>query len=290
MPSLLLVDDSDRRLDAEVGARARRLLCPGHEREEDCQVCRRVRAGLHPDLLAISPDGARIPVDAVRTAIAFSAGRPYEARHRVVTIARAELLGPEGANALLKSLEEPSDSLTWILTTSTPDSLLPTIRSRCHLIRLARRSPAELRAAFGKAGVSESDADELAAFGFSPEDDVDIEEARARRAKVLSALGSGTGSALLLLAEEIAEEALQRRMLASLLRDAAVLAGGAGREAIRHSGIADELASLAARYSPEALRRASTDLDLLGEDASRTRNMRLVCESVLLDLRQARVG
>src|SRR5206468_3033411 len=107
--ALLLTGPSEARLERESRRLAARLLCPGDDPDTSCRSCRRVTAGLHPDFLSVEPEGVQIRVDRVREALAFSAGRPYESARRVARIARADLLGVEAGNALLKSLEEPGE-------------------------------------------------------------------------------------------------------------------------------------------------------------------------------------
>jgi DNA polymerase-3 subunit delta' len=70
--------------------------------------------------------------------------RPYEGKARVFLIEDADKLNDSSANALLKVLEEPPHTSHIILLTSRPDMLLPTMRSRCHLIRFSSLSPEEI--------------------------------------------------------------------------------------------------------------------------------------------------
>jgi DNA polymerase-3 subunit delta' len=70
--------------------------------------------------------------------------RPYEGKARVFLIEDADKLNDSSANALLKVLEEPPHTSHIILLTSRPDMLLPTIRSRCQLIRFSPLSPEEI--------------------------------------------------------------------------------------------------------------------------------------------------
>ena len=133
--------------------------------------------GFHPDFLSVEPERFQIQVDRVREAIAFGAGRPYESARRVARILRADLLGVEGANALLKSLEEPGARFRWILTTTRPESLLPTIRSRAAAVALPSRSRAERENAWIERGFSEDDARDLVQF--LPEEGAEA-EARSR--------------------------------------------------------------------------------------------------------------
>ena len=66
-------------------------------------------------------------------------------KRRVVIISKAEDMNDESSNALLKTLEEPSTDTMFILTTAHPERLLPTIRSRCHIIRFEPLTPEEIQ-------------------------------------------------------------------------------------------------------------------------------------------------
>jgi len=65
-------------------------------------------------------------------------------RRRVVIISRADEMNEEASNALLKILEEPTGNTLFLLTSAYPDRLLPTIRSRCHLVRFDVLSASEI--------------------------------------------------------------------------------------------------------------------------------------------------
>ena len=111
------------------------LLAEGQEEPED--VRRRVLAGVHPDLTWVEPRGAHeILVDDVRTRVVREVAlRPFEASKRVFVIAEAERMNDESQNALLKTLEEPSPFAHFVLVSSAPGRLLPTIPSRCRHVR-----------------------------------------------------------------------------------------------------------------------------------------------------------
>ncbi|NTU67942.1 MAG: DNA polymerase III subunit delta' [Chlorobiaceae bacterium] len=71
---------------------------------------------------------------------------PREGGRKVFIISQAERLHPSAANKLLKLLEEPPAHVIFILVSSRPESVLPTIRSRCQLIAFQRVKPLELEA------------------------------------------------------------------------------------------------------------------------------------------------
>jgi DNA polymerase-3 subunit delta' len=98
----------------------------------ECAQCTRIERGVHPDVLLIEPgDSGSIKIEPIRDAIDRASYRPFEGKRRVVTINDADALVPAAQNALLKTLEEPPPSSVFILTTSRPDMLLQTVRSRC---------------------------------------------------------------------------------------------------------------------------------------------------------------
>lgn len=294
--ALLLTGPSEARLEEESRSLAARLLCPGETPEDPCGSCRRVRAGLHPDLLTIEPEGVQIRVDRIREALAFAAGRPYEGALRVARVLRADLLGLEAGNALLKSLEEPGQRFRWILTSSRPESLLATIRSRCTRAALPEPGVLERQREWKSRGFSDEDARDLVLFA---SDDVEdpaarLAEGRALRQAILTALEEGLGAgrlvSLLLLAEQLGPRGVEEsRILAELLADAALASGSPLTDAIRNHAVAGKLAQLARRVSAAALREAAAAAADPPPDTRRG-NRRLHYEKLLLSLFAARTG
>lgn len=134
---------------------AKALLCPtgrpmqpcGH-----CPSCRTAAAASHPDLLTVSKpaDRTALPVGLLigdgdrrnREGLCHDLSlRPMMARRRVAIVDDADDLNDEGANCLLKTLEEPPPSAVLILLSASADRQLPTIRSRCQLIRFKPLAP-----------------------------------------------------------------------------------------------------------------------------------------------------
>ena len=112
-----------------------------------CTSCVRIARGTHADVLLIEPgETGSIKVDQVRDAIERSAYRPFEGRRRIVIIDEAEAMQAEAQNALLKTLEEPPAASMFVLVTSRPDMLLPTVRSRCQRLRFGRLAPSDVAA------------------------------------------------------------------------------------------------------------------------------------------------
>ncbi len=103
-----------------------------------CQTCRRIAAMQHPDLQIIQAEkkGGVLKVDAIRGIQRWLHLKPYQAPYRVALFLRFEEANPSAANALLKTLEEAPPHALLLLTASAPEDLLPTIVSRCEILRL----------------------------------------------------------------------------------------------------------------------------------------------------------
>ena len=101
---------------------------------DECSVCVKINNGNHPDIHVLADDGESIKIENIRMLIGSIQLRSFEAKTKVFLIQNAERLTIEASNALLKTLEEPSRDSLIILTTSMPEYLLATIRSRCQVV------------------------------------------------------------------------------------------------------------------------------------------------------------
>lgn len=107
-----------------------------------CEVCRRVKRGSHPDVRVISPEGAaNYIIEQIRDIIHDVSLSPAEARRKIFILDAADTLNDASANAFLKTLEEPPDDVVIILLATTYDGVLPTISSRCQVVRFKRMAP-----------------------------------------------------------------------------------------------------------------------------------------------------
>jgi DNA polymerase-3 subunit delta' len=119
---------------------AKTLHCtPALQTGKACQHCRDcllVEAHTHPDLTCIVPEktGKGIKIEQVRQFIEQS-NQTTSSPYKIIIIHPADSLLVAASNALLKNLEEPTSRTLFILITDKPGHLLPTIRSRCQLIR-----------------------------------------------------------------------------------------------------------------------------------------------------------
>jgi DNA polymerase-3 subunit delta' len=101
-----------------------------------CWSCQHTAQSAHPDVMVVTPDGARIKIDQVRSLQRDLSLSPYRGRWRACIITDFHLATTEAANALLKTLEEPPAHAMLILTATDASLLLPTIVSRCQALAL----------------------------------------------------------------------------------------------------------------------------------------------------------
>jgi DNA polymerase-3 subunit delta' len=126
------------------------LLChqPGAEGQAcgSCADCRLLQVGNHPDAIRIAPDGegarGEIRAEQVRALCSRENLTPTRGAHKVLVLRPAEAMNAFAANSLLKTLEEPVPSSTWVLVAARPHQLPATIRSRCQRVDLPPPSEA----------------------------------------------------------------------------------------------------------------------------------------------------
>ena len=104
-----------------------------------CRDCRKVFRKTHPDVITVEPESsgrrAEMKVDQIRRIVSEAYIMPSEAQRKVYVLSRADTMNRSAQNALLKLLEEPPRSAAFILAAERAESLLPTVRSRCELLR-----------------------------------------------------------------------------------------------------------------------------------------------------------
>ncbi len=137
-----------------AAARAMAAELLSAESPDPASVRARVASGAHPDLTWVAPSGAHeILVGDIDVPVVSAASRtPFEAGCRVFVIERADELGDEAANRMLKTLEEPASFVHLILLSDRLAEVLPTIRSRCQLVRFNAPSVEETAAELVRQG------------------------------------------------------------------------------------------------------------------------------------------
>ena len=137
------------------------LLCPTDD--PTCNVCRRAMGGNHADLVPVHPEGrANLGVEQARAVVAQAALSPVEGARKVFLFEEAGLMTDQAANALLKTLEEPTRTTVFILVAESEDEFPSTVASRCRTIHFGRVSEGQLVEAFVSTGMSADDAEGLA--------------------------------------------------------------------------------------------------------------------------------
>jgi DNA polymerase-3 subunit delta' len=103
-----------------------------------CRDCKQFAAMQHPDLSLVEDDdgSGTIKVNQIRELQHSLSLAPYQARYRIALLQRFENANANAQNALLKTLEEAPPRVVLLLTCTSPESLLPTIVSRCEILRL----------------------------------------------------------------------------------------------------------------------------------------------------------
>jgi DNA polymerase III subunit delta' len=167
------------------------ILCPDHC--GTCTICGRVLRGIHPDVVILEPEGYTYPIEAIREAVSQAALSPMEGKRRIIVVEEADRIVERSQNALLKALEEPNPSVTWVLVTSVLQPILPTILSRCRIVEFAPVPEAELAAVVRTRGALD---DEEAA--------VLVRAARGDLVRAISLVEDGATRALRTLAIDVA--------------------------------------------------------------------------------------
>ena len=142
----------------------------------ECSGCRLAACGEHPDITIIEKgnplvrDGSKtrasIPVDDIREMNRICSQYPMEGGNRAVIIQDAENMTFQAQNSLLKILEEPPQNTYFILTSSHPDQLLITVKSRCRPLKIIPWDSEYIRKILTEEGVSAERAEKSAAAAF----------------------------------------------------------------------------------------------------------------------------
>ena len=270
----------------------------------ECGSCKRIARGVHPDIIVVEPgDSGSIKIEQLRDVIDRSQYRPFEGKRRVVIIDEADAAGADAQSALLKTLEEPPSASVFILVSSMPDALLPTVLSRCPRLRFGPLTPAEVaRVLMQDHGYSEQDARAAAAdadgsIGRALESrSEDLTEARDAAERVLQETARNTDPVKRIhLARDLtdgkgtpAEErnrlAVQLRSLGSLLRDVGIIASGADRVMLANADLEARLEKLSSSYDAERSLRAYAAVDRALAALDRNASPKVVADWLLLEL------
>ena len=116
------------------------LLCEKGEADccNKCHSCKQAQSGNHPDIIRVTHEKPNtIGVDDIRDQVNNDILiKPYQGPYKIYIIADADLMSPQAQNALLKTIEEPPEYAVIFLLTENAEVLLPTINSRCVMLKL----------------------------------------------------------------------------------------------------------------------------------------------------------
>ena len=118
------------------------LQCQNRQEDGDacgkCQSCKQAVSGNHPDIIRVTHEKPNtISVDDIREQVNNDIViKPYSSKYKIYIIPEADLMTVQAQNALLKTIEEPPEYAVIMLLTENAETLLPTIRSRCVMMKL----------------------------------------------------------------------------------------------------------------------------------------------------------
>lgn len=233
-----------------------------------CKACRALAAGTHPDFFQIQPESETkaapaIRIEAVRKLQEEIARIPLLSERRVVIMQEADKMNEAAANCLLKTIEEPSGQVVFILLTSRPSALLDTIISRCMRVEFGILQPEELVAILHQQGIEEPLAGKLASIADGSVSkalamqDEELLNLQTQAFDLASAAGTLGVEQLLQLAKEMSNHSRERLIqwlgfLAMIYRDLLMLYSGSGLPLYNQSDI-DRLSSLLNKYHQQEL-------------------------------------
>ncbi|HEY2433367.1 MAG TPA: DNA polymerase III subunit delta' [Vicinamibacterales bacterium] len=285
--------------DSPIAIAASATVAAGMDACGACVPCTRIARGVHADILVVEPgDSGTIKVDQVREAIDRAMYRPFEGRRRIVTIEDADALLAEAQNALLKTLEEPPPASVFVLITSRPDLLLPTVRSRCQRLRFGPLHPADVAAVLVRDhGFDAADARAAAAasdgsVGRALTDGAaDALEDRDAAAQLLGAAATPDPRRRLDAAKAFAGSAADRdelsrrlRAVSSLLRDLGLIAVRGAEHILANADVRPQLQSLARAYDARRAVEAFAVVDRAVDALDRNASPKIVADWVALHL------
>jgi DNA polymerase-3 subunit delta' len=254
-----------------------------------------------PDIGLVIPYNKNILVDAVRNLEKEANFRPYEAKARFFIIDDADKMNDAASNALLKTLEEPTQTSHIFLISSRPDSLLQTIRSRCQTIRFA---PIEAKPIaekiVGGEKFSPVDAElvaRLAAGSIGHALDFDLEKFRAKREamlKVLQSLAGKTDYLPLLKTGEEMNDAKNKDdyefslgILQTLIHDIWVLMHGADEKTLVNIDLKPQLTKLSETIESRQIARWLNEIETLRETLMVNVNRKIATDALFVGMAKA---
>ncbi len=260
-----------------------------------CRDCKQIEAMRHPDMNVIQAEteGRILKVDQVREVQHALSLKPYQAKYRIALFLRFQEANDNAANALLKTLEEAPSYAVLLLTADNPEQLLPTIVSRCEILRLRPLPIAAIEADLIEQGVDAERARLLAHIsggrpGYARKlvEDGSLLEKREERLDDLQILLPAARVEKFSYADKLAKDkdSMRQTILIwlSYWRDVMLRAAQAETPLVNIDRNM-EIEFLAGRLDLSTARRVVNDLENALEKMERNVNPRLLAEVLLLD-------
>ncbi len=266
-----------------------------------CRDCRQIESMQHPDMTVIqalddegnTKENGTLKVEYVRAVQHSLSLKPYQAKYRVALFLRFQEANDSAANALLKTLEEAPAHAILLLTADTPEQLLPTIVSRCEILRLRALPISAIEADLLKRGVDAERARLLAHIsggrpGYARKliDNVTLLEKREERLNDLQTLLSASRVEKFSYADKLAKDKETMRQVIliwlSYWRDVMLRVAQADTP-LTNIDCNMEIEFLASRLDLHVVRCVVSELESALEKMDRNVNSRLLAEVLLLD-------
>lgn len=263
----------------------------------NCRSCRQISGGNHPDLHLVELAGATIKLEQIQQLQKQGYYRSYQGGRRIYLIPQSEVMTTPAANALLKILEEPPAEMVFILTSSRPAALLPTIRSRCQQFWFRLLTIDQITA-----GLSASTSTELTKehqhllavmSGGSLGRALALvnQDIQAGRTKVIAILEKATANDLVALLMEAAALATDRVLIEELLeflplwlRDVLVWKITKNKSLISNIDMLPEITKQARQYPVSSLVAMLEETELMRKHLETKGNVRLLLDVFFLKL------
>ena len=264
-----------------------------------CKTCQQIERMQYADLAIIQAEkeGGTLRVEQIRSIRQSLSLKPYQGKYRVALFLRFQEANANASNALLKTLEEAPAYVVLVLTADTPEQLLPTIVSRCEVLRL-RPLPVEIVESYLKESGADETASHLLAhvsggrpgYALRLMQDKDELDFRATRLADLQKLLKSTRRERFSYAEKLTDRKYEAR---ERFRDTLLLWLAFWRDVLLRAAKSDsplanvdyitEVESLAARLSLPQARQLVTAAEGAVDRLERNVNARLLAEVLLLD-------
>lgn len=266
-----------------------------------CRDCKQIEAMQHPDMNVIQAldndgmpkEGGTLKVEQIREMQRSLSLKPYQSKYRVTLFLRFQEANDNASNALLKTLEEAPAHAILLLTADTPEQLLPTILSRCEILRLRPLPLEAIEADLIERGVEAERARLLAHIsggrpGYARKlvDNAALLEKREERLDDLQTLLPAPRVEKFSYADKLAKDKDSMRQAIiiwlSYWRDVMLRVAGAETPLINVDRNM-EIEFIAGRLDLSTARRVVSDLESALEKMDRNVNSRLLAEVLLLD-------